>query len=310
MKPLLRADPAVNEAVATASKRLAEALATLQTYMPSETGRGEAGRRESPVVRTVHAGAAILSLSVLADSAVEHYRGSFQNRAMFAPLVCATLTLATGITGALGVRAPRALLDAVYAAAAATGVAGLCFHAYNIAKRPGGFSWLNFFYSAPIGAPMAMALAGFFGRCALKLASGARTLFGLPAGRALAAAAAGGIAGTVGEAGLLHFRGAYHDPAMFLPVTLPPLSAGLLGAVAAAPTIVPHRAARSLLMITGALGVVGVGFHAFGVWRNMGGWRNWSQNVLNGPPLPAPPSFLGLAVIGLAALAIMEGNGE
>ena len=35
----------------------------------------------------------------------------------------------------------------------------------------------------------------------------------------------------------------------------------------------------------------------------MGGWRNWSQNVLNGPPLPAPPSFTGLAMAGLAALA-------
>ena len=76
---------------------------------------------------------------------------------------------------------------------------------------------------------------GFFGRCALTLASGARTLFGLPAGRMLAAGAAGGLAGTVGEAGLLHFRGAYHDPAMFLPVTLGPLSAALLGAVAVAP---------------------------------------------------------------------------
>ncbi len=38
---------------------------------------------------------------------------------------------------------------------------------------------------------MALALAGFFGRCALTLASGARTLFGLPAGRMLAAARRG-----------------------------------------------------------------------------------------------------------------------
>jgi len=46
------------------------------------------------------------------------------------------------------------------------------------------------------------------------------------------------------------------------------------------------------------------------VWRNMGGFRNWSQNVLNGPPLPAPPSFLGLALIGLAALALMEADND
>jgi hypothetical protein len=38
----------------------------------------------------------------------------------------------------------------------------------------------------------------------------------------------------------------------------------------------------------------------------MGGWRNWRQTVLNGPPLPAPPSFTGLAMAGLAALGLMQ----
>jgi len=40
----------------------------------------------------------------------------------------------------------------------------------------------------------------------------------------------------------------------------------------------------------------------------MGGWRNWSQNVLNGPPIPAPPSFTGLALAGLAALGLLEAH--
>ena len=31
-----------------------------------------------------------------------------------------------------------------------------------------------------------------------------------------------GLLGTVGEAGLLHFRGTFHNPFMFCPVTLPP----------------------------------------------------------------------------------------
>jgi len=31
--------------------------------------------------------------------------------------------------------------------------------------------------------------------------------------------------------------------------------------------------------------------------------------VLNGPPLPAPPSFTGLALAGLAALKLMEKRG-
>jgi hypothetical protein len=51
---------------------------------------------------------------------------------------------------------------------------------------------------------------------------------------------------------------------------------------------------------------MGVGFHAYGVQRMMGGWRNWSQNLLSGPPLPAPPSYTGLAIGGLTALALHE----
>ena len=38
--------------------------------------------------------------------------------------------------------------------------------------------------------------------------------------------------GTAAEAALLHFRGAFHNPAMLLPVTVPPAAAALLGAAA------------------------------------------------------------------------------
>ncbi len=55
-----------------------------------------------------------------------------------------------------------------------------------------------------------------------------------------------------------------------------------------------------------AMGVLGVGFHAYGVQRMMGGWGNWRQNMIDGPPLPAPPSFSGLALGGLAALELLE----
>ena len=54
------------------------------------------------------------------------------------------------------------------------------------------------------------------------------------------------------------------------------------------------------------MGFAGVGFHAYGVSRNMGSWRNWSQNGLNGPLLPAPPSFAGLTLAGLAAIGLMK----
>jgi hypothetical protein len=45
--------------------------------------------------------------------------------------------------------------------------------------------------------------------------------------------------------------------------------------------------AKPMLQATAAMRVAGAGFHAYGVSRNIGGFYNWSQNLLNGPPLPA-----------------------
>ncbi len=259
----------------------------------------------------MNTGAALLALSVVADSAIEHYRGSFQNRAMYTPLLTASLALGASLFGAADRRAKKHVArDAVYAVAAGTGFVGLGFHLYNILKRPGQWSWLNLFYAAPIGAPMALALSGLLGRGAERVRDIApyrrATVLGLPAGRMLAGVAAAGLAGTVGEAGLLHFRGAFQNPAMVLPVTVPPIASLLLGAAALRPGRIMHRLARWWLRLTAILGFGGVGFHAYGVSRAMGGWRNWSQNVIDGPPLPAPPSFTGLALAGLAALSLIE----
>jgi hypothetical protein len=259
--------------------------------------------------RQLNQGAAILALSVLADSALEHYRGSFQNRAMYAPLVASALCLATSLTASFERPRAKRWRDAAYAGAAAVGAAGFGFHVYNILKRPGGLSWLNLFYSAPIGAPGALILAGLLGVAAERIGQPRRgrwlAAMWPPLGRAVALVSAAGIAGAVGEAGLLHFRGAFHNPAMVLPLSAPPVASALLGA-SALQKQGPRRLARWWLKLTALLGVLGSGFHAYGVSRNMGGWSNWSQNVLNGPPLPAPPSFAGAALAGLAALSLIE----
>ena len=200
--------------------------------------------------------------------------------------------------------------DAIYLLAAATGLIGTGFHVYNVGKKSGGFSWQNLFYRAPLGAPMAILLSGLIGYCSERVREtpdGATpTIFDVPAGRAMAAVTSGGLLGTSGEAALLHFRGAFHNPLMMLPVTLPPIGAALLARAAAANPGGKHRLARWWMRLLAAMGMAGVGFHAYGVSRNMGGWRNWSQNVLNGPPLPAPPSFLGLALAAMAALGLMR----
>jgi hypothetical protein len=194
--------------------------------------------------RALNRSSALLALSVLADSWMEHYRGSFENRAMYTPLVVSLL--------ALGAAAER-LRD------------------------------------EPAHEPR---------------------LCGMPAGRALALLASVGLVGTVGEVALLHFRGAFHNPAMYAPVAIPPVAAALLANAAFAPSQPDRWFTRLWLRCTAVLGFAGVGFHLFGVARNMGGWRNWSQNIFSGPPLPAPPSFTALALAGLAALGLREGESD
>jgi hypothetical protein len=276
-------------------------------------GQGGGGRLVTvDVARKLNTAAGTLAASVLADSAIEHYRGSFKNKAMYTPLLVSALTIATSLHGTADMRAlAHKARDATYLLAAATGLVGTGFHIYNVGKKVGGVSWQNLFYGAPVGAPMAILLSGLLGFCSERVreTDGQRRrpeIFRLPAGRTIAAVVGAGLLGTTGEAGLLHFRGAYHNPFMAVPVTLPPVGAALLMSVAAGRAGRTHHLTRWWMRLLALMGFVGVGFHAYGVSRNMGGWRNWSQNILNGPPLPAPPSFSGLALAGLAALGLMR----
>lgn len=259
--------------------------------------------------RAFNRSSALLAWSALTDSAVEHYRGSFENRAMYTPLVVGALSLAAGIHGGADhIGSRHRVRNAIYLAAAGVGVAGTGFHLYNVTKRPGRFSWHNLFYGAPLGAPAALLLSGALGAVGERLRDEPAhdpRLLGLPAGKALALLAAVGMAGTVGEVALLHFRGAFQHRAMYAPVTVPPIAAILLARAALAEPR-PNWWTRIWLRATAALGAIGVGFHIRGVARQRGGWRNWSQNVLSGPPLPAPPSFTALATAGLAALRLRD----
>jgi hypothetical protein len=259
--------------------------------------------------RLVAGGAAVLAGAVLGDASIEHYRGSFGNRFMPAPVLGSGLGLGTDIAiAAGGVVAPAMapLAMSVHAANVAIGTAGLGFHSYNIAKQVGGVRWGSIFYQAPIGAPAALILAGTLGAAAQALARGQGALGPVPllSGRVLAATCAFGIAGTAAEAALLHFRGAYHNPVMWVPVTVTPLAALALARTALTGRVTWITTAA--LAVTAAIGLAGACFHAYGISRNMGGWRNWRQNLFSGPPLPAPPAYTGLAIAAFGALLLMR----
>src|SRR5204863_414130 len=93
-------------------------------YSPADRRR----RREltKRAGRRLNGSAAMLAFSVLADSAIEHYRGSFQNRAMYVPLAVSTLTLGGSLFGVADARPDKHIArDVIYGAAAATAFAGL-----------------------------------------------------------------------------------------------------------------------------------------------------------------------------------------
>lgn len=252
--------------------------------------------------RWLAAAAGLLALSVLADSGVEHDRGGWRNPAMVAPLIASTATLVASVSGAGSAGGDRRRAW-IFAAATGVGAVGMGFHLFNLLKRPGGLSWLNLFYAAPIGAPAALSLAGLLGLLAEAVRRGRDRIAGFATSRIAASLAAVGLAGTVAEAGLLHFRGAFQNPAMWVPVTIPPVGAALMAKAAVdAPGSRPLT--RGWLGLTALVGLAGAGFHVFGVHRAMGGWRNWRQNMIDGPPIPAPPAFTALAIASLAALSL------
>lgn len=263
-------------------------------------------------------GAAALSASVLADSAIEHYRGSFKKAPMAIAPPVAAMTLAAAVATALSTRfgAAKRML---FGSAVATGLLGNAFHVRNILRRPGRLSFNNLFYRAPFGAPAALALAGAAGLGAVAAQSPIhepRTLEALRrerTGRVLGALTGVGLLGLGAEVGLLHFRGAFHNRLMFAPVVALPLTAASVLAATQTrsprlqPTLPQQRrwhGAHAALQTTAALGLIGSGLHAYGVSRSMGGFGNWTQNLFAGPPLAAPPSLAGIALIGFAALEL------
>ncbi|TPE49601.1 hypothetical protein FJM51_14300 [Amaricoccus solimangrovi] len=261
---------------------------------------GARGGRPSRAARLAGLGAALLAGSVLADSAMEHSRANFRERRMYAAPLVAGATVAAGVATALS-RASAGPRRLVFRGAALTGLAGTVFHFRNILSRPGGLSFNNLFYRAPFGAPGALVLAGGLGLGALA----AEEREPRAAGRALGLLGAGGLFGLTAEVGLLHFRGAFQNPAMYAPVTAVPATGLALAAATLRPSPARLRLARGALALTSVLGLVGTGFHAYGVSRGNGGWRNWTQNLFQGPPVAAPPSLAGIALGGFAALRLL-----
>jgi hypothetical protein len=88
---------------------------------------------------------------------------------------------------------------------------------------------------------------------------------------------------------------------MYLPLTVPVLTAVALAWTAVAPGKLTLALATVFLWPTFLIGFVGLGMHLRGFGRQMGGLYLAMFNWLEGPPAFAPGLFAGLSAIGLVA---------
>lgn len=100
-----------------------------------------------------------------------------------------------------------------------------------------------------------------------------------------------------------HYKASFGNKWMWSPilVTPPVVVAGIAG-------VFSKRWAKSWLPITAAVyagdGLLGQYFHARGVSRKPGGWRNASYNVPMGPPIAAPGLMSIVGAMGLLAAVL------
>jgi hypothetical protein len=254
--------------------------------------------------------AAAMTMLLLADAFAGHYRSGFAFRSQYAPFVSGGLLIVSA--AAAGV-APEAAwsnlaLRAAGGLAIIAGAVGFGFHHYyGMAKKPGGYKWLLHYlmYGAPQLAPLALAATGALALIAAQGLAGEANFAGVEIRVLLLGFVAIALAGAILQAGILHYRGAFNNPAMYGPLTAPLLAVFACAWMAVAPSSVALPVLAILLWLTFLTGFVGLGMHLRGMGRQMGGLYLALFNWLEGPPAFAPALFTGLAAVGLVTIYLL-----
>jgi hypothetical protein len=250
-----------------------------------------------------------LSLLVVAEAWLGHYRSGFPLRAQYVPLTIGGLLAVAAIVAAA---APvttwtNVALGVAGATAVITGLVGIGYHHwFGIVKKAGGYRWLLHYlmYGAPQLAPLALSVIGALAIVVAYGLAGREAILGASVWRILLAIVSVGIAGAIAQAWILHYRGAFNTPLMYAPFVIPPVAV-LSGAwMSVAPAAIAETASRVSLWLTFLTGFVGLGMHLRGFDRQMGGLHVFLFNLLQGPPPLAPAVFSGLAAVGLASLEL------
>lgn len=254
--------------------------------------------------------AAATTLLLLADAFAGHYRSGFALRAQYAPFLSGGLLIVSAATACVAPHAAWAntFLRGTGWLAVGSGIVGFGFHHYyGVAKKPGGYGWLLHYlmYGAPQLAPLALSWTGALALVAARGLAGETSFFGLNLRAALFALVAAALAGAVLQAAILHYRGAFNNPAMYAPLTAPALAVVACAWAAIAPGEVALTVLAPLLWLTMLIGFAGLGMHLRGFGRQMGGLYVTVFNWLEGPPAWAPALFTGFAAVGLVTVHLL-----
>jgi hypothetical protein len=250
---------------------------------------------------------AALTLFLLADAFAGHYRSGFVFRSQYVPFISGGLLIVTAVSAALKPESqwPNLALRLAGWLAIASGVVGFAFHHYyGIVKKPGGYKWLLHYlmYGAPQLAPLALALAGVLALLAAYGLANEISVAGVSLRAALLTLVAVALAGATLQATILHYRGAFNNPLMYAPLTVPVLAIAMSIWMIIGPNHLVLLVFTILLWLTFLIGFVGLGMHLRGFGRQMGGLYLTIFNWLEGPPAFAPALFTGFAGVGLIAV--------
>jgi hypothetical protein len=243
------------------------------------------------------------------DNLSEHYRGGFRRKLMYVPIVANPVVTAAGaVAAATGGRRGARAFGLLSGAQTAIALVGFVEHQRAILKKPGGHEprqvLFNAWYGPPVAAPLQYLGLGLMGVMAtVPHAAAASVLRHIPVNRLMRAFTALNVPPLWGEIAYLHARGAFQNPAQWLPVVTLPVAAAASALAATSDSPTARHAAQAASGWTAALGAAGTGFHLYGLHRRYGGYSRGSFlfNWLNGPPAPAPLQMIGLGLAGLAA---------
>jgi hypothetical protein len=115
--------------------------------------------------RELSAATAVSAVVTSFEIYVEHYRASFGDPWMWAPIAATPPLVASGIAGVFSERAARTVLPLAGALYLANGLVGIWLHVRGIGRRPGGWKLAeyNVVMGPPLMAPGLMAMVGAMG---------------------------------------------------------------------------------------------------------------------------------------------------